>query len=412
MAAKPEKTRHPGIYKRGNRYAVVYRVAGRQKWETAATLKEALQIKRRREADRDSGEFFEASKEKFSDYAAEWIDRYQGNGRRGFTEATRDDYRRDLERYAFPRLGDRPLASITPRHISNWIGWLCDEREQGRQLADATVRRIVAPVRSCLSTARREGLIRHNPVDGAVLPHRAEIEEEPKSKALTREQLSVFLTIVRPEWRLFFEFLAATGLRWSEVIALRWSDLDLDGGNPKVKVRRAIVRGREKPPKSKYGRRDVPLDFQVTDQLRARRGDGDALVFAAENGAPLRQENVRRRVLAPAAGEADVSWIGFHTFRHTCASLLFASGKNPKQIQRWLGHHSAAFTLDTYAHLLDEGLGEALNLGAEMTKGCKQSANGRVQTEPDLTELDFEETRTEAEIPNGAGLNRRATTRS
>ena len=69
-------------------------------------------------------------------------------------------------------------------------------------------------------------------------------------------------------------------------------------------------------------------------------------------------------VLAPtqAAGEADLSWVGFHTFRHTCASLLFAEGRNAVQVQRWLGHHSPAFTLSVYVHLLDEDLGGPLSL--------------------------------------------------
>lgn len=402
MAAKMERTKTPGIYKRGSRYVVGYRINGRQKWESAPTYKAARAIKARREADRDSGEFFEASREKFRDYAAEWVERYQGNGRRGFTDSTRDDYRRDLRRYAFPELGDRPLASITPRHIATWIGWLCNAEVQGERreaerreaeakrrgvplssvpakakiepvvLSDATVRRVLAPVRACLATARREGLIRHNPADGAVLPTRQATEaDDDGPMALTRSQLAVFLDVVHSDWRLFFEFLAATGVRWSEVAALRWGDLDLDGGRPQVKVRRALVRGKFKPPKSKYGKRDIPLDLAMADRLRAKRCDAtdDALVFSARGGVPLRQENVRRRVLAPAAEEADVAWIGFHTFRHTCASMLFEAGKNPKQVQRWLGHHSAAFTLDTYAHLLDEGLGAPIGLAGELAKG-------------------------------------------
>lgn len=93
-----------------------------------------------------------------------------------------------------------------------------------------------------------------------------------------------------------------------------------------------------KPPKSKYGVRRIPLDRELVSKLRKRAGEPDALVFAARNGEPLRQENVRRRVLAPAAEEAGVPWIGFHSFRHTCASLLF----DVKQVQRWLGHHSPA----------------------------------------------------------------------
>jgi len=63
----------------------------------------------------------------------------------------------------FPRLGRLRLEQITPRHIAEFVAWLCDEKEQGCHLADATVKRILAPVRSCLRTAMREGLIRHNP---------------------------------------------------------------------------------------------------------------------------------------------------------------------------------------------------------------------------------------------------------
>jgi hypothetical protein len=58
------------------------------------------------------------------------------------------------------------------------------------------------------------------------------------------------------------------------------------------------------------------------------------LVFAASNGAVMSPSNLRRRVLKPAAEKARVEWIGFHAFRHTCASLLFAEGRNAVQVQR------------------------------------------------------------------------------
>jgi len=74
-----------------------------------------------------------------------------------------------------------------------------------------------------------------------------------------------------------------------------------------------------------------------------------------------------RRVLRPVAEEVGAPWAGFHTFRHTCASMLFERGANAKQVQRWLGHHSAAFTLDTYVHLLEDQLGEPLELEGELS---------------------------------------------
>lgn len=373
MAAPMEKTRHPGIFKRGSRYVVVYKVDGRQHKESARTLDEARRLKAARMADRDRGEFQELSRVKFRDYADEWIDRYQGNGRRGFTENTRDEYRRDLERYAFPffdkRLG-RTLAGITPRDVAKWIAWLCEQpsTRKGRTLSDQSVRRILAPLRSCLATAKREGLIRHNPADGAALPHRPRVEGtggDDELRVFTREQLDAVLRVVHPRHRLTLEFLAATGLRWSELIALRWGDLVLDGDSPRVKVRRALVKGTLKSPKSRHARRDVPLSAVLVSALRQRRGDADALVFTSRTGTPLDYSNTRR-ALRPAAEEAGAGWAGFHTFRHTCASMLFERGANAVQVQRWLGHHSPAFTLSTYVHLLDSGVGEALELEREL----------------------------------------------
>ncbi len=83
-------------------------------------------------------------------------------------------------------------------------------------------------------------------------------------------------------------------------------------------------------------------------------------VFATRTGSPLDPDNLAERVLAPACEEAGVGWAGFHTFRHTVASRLFAEGRNVVQVQRWLGHHSPSFTLDTYVHLLDGDLGQPL----------------------------------------------------
>jgi integrase len=377
MSANMVKTRHPGIFKRGTRYVVVYRVDGRQRWESVRTLDAARRLKASRMADRDRGELHAQSRVKFRDYAEDWVERYQGNGRRGFTENTRAEYRGDLERYAFPffdgRLG-RTLSGLTPRDVAKWIGWLCEQpNNRVGKLADRSVRRIVTPLRSCLATAKREGMIRHNPVDGAALPHRPTVEGidgGDEVRPFTREQLDAALRVVHPRHRLAFEFLAATGVRWSELVALRWGDLVLDGDSPRVKVRRALVKGTLKPPKSRHSRRDIPLSAALVSALRPREGDADALVFASRAGTPLHYSNMRRRVLLPAVEEAGAGWAGFHTFRHTCASLLFERGANAVQVQRWLGHHSAAFTLSTYVHLLDSGVGEALELDVELAQGA------------------------------------------
>jgi integrase len=99
--------------------------------------------------------------------------------------------------------------------------------------------------------------------------------------------------------------------------------------------------------------------------LRARRpinAADDGLVFPGRQGLPADVGSLRRRVLVPTAQRAGLSGVGFHTLRHTCASLLIESGLSVLRLQRWMGHHSPAFTLETYGHLIDDDLGPALDL--------------------------------------------------
>ena len=89
----------------------------------------------------------------------------------------------------------------------------------------------------------------------------------------------------------------------------------------------------------------------------------DDLILPSMTGTPMAPENLHRRTMKPAAQEAGVAWAGFHSFRHACASMLIADGRNIVQVSRWLGHHSPSFTLDVYAHLMDDGMGAAPELG-------------------------------------------------
>jgi integrase len=368
--AKMEKTRHKGVYRRGSRYVATYWVDGKLRKESAPTLQAAKAIKDARTTDARRGEFHEQTRVTLQEYGAEWVERYQGTGK-GFRESTREDYRTDLER-AYRYFGSKRLGQITPRDVANFVGWLCDEQKQGRRLADATVRRIVAPLRACLRTAVNEGLIRSNPARDVSFPHRekAEAEEDEQARAFSRKQLVTFLKLVSPRHRLMFRFLAATGLRIGELIALQWRHLQLDQGKPEVRIRRQLYRGRFQPPKSKHGKRTIPIDPKLASELRklrmATNPDTDDLVFPTTTGTPLSGGNLQRRVIQPIADKVGAPWATPHSFRHTCASLLFDQGRSAVQVQRWLGHHSPAFTLNTYVHLLPGDVVEPLALDSEL----------------------------------------------
>jgi integrase len=109
-----------------------------------------------------------------------------------------------------------------------------------------------------------------------------------------------------------------------------------------VHVRRRLYRRRFDLPKSRYSLRSVPLAPGIAQQFWCLRGSAsdEAPVFPSQIGTHLDQSKVFSRVLKPAARKAGVPWAGFHTLRHTCATLLFRRGFNAKQVQMWLGHNS------------------------------------------------------------------------
>jgi len=254
-------------------------------------------------------------------------------------------------------------------------------------MAANSVRLALAPVKALLATAHEEGVIRGNPAAGVRLiieQSRAEAEDG-HVKALSEDELRRLLDETPPTWRLFFEFLAHSGLRIGEAIALRWSDVDFD--RRRVSVERRFYRGTFDRPKSKYGRRKVPLSEGMARDLEARWllvDDVEGLVFPSSAGTVIDSSKLMSRVLKKAGRRAGVPWVGFHTFRHTCATTLFRRGLNAKQVQVWLGHHSPAFTLATYVHFLDDDLPSADFLDGVTAAG--NNGNG-VATSPAETEL-------------------------
>ena len=373
------KTKTPGVFKRIDGhgqivgYVTVIRVAGKQRKRNARTYEAARRIKRESETDRDRGELQEPTTTAFLRFLDEWVERYRGQGRRGFRENTRDEYRRLIEKYAHPYFSSKlRLVDVTTFQLARFVDWLADEGEQGKRLSDATVANIVIPLRAALTTAKREGLIRHNPGHGLALPHREEIaEEEEEIKVFSREQLAAVLAMAPERHEVLFEVLATCGLRISEAIALQRLHLQIDGSEPEVCVRRAMVKGRIEPPKTKYGRREVRLPASLVYRLRAHLAaledqDSTALVFTNREGNPIEPNNLRRRALKPLVEEVDAPWAGFHTFRHTFASLHLSRGTNLLQLSRALGHHSAAFTLSRYTHLLPGDEAPALDLSPSM----------------------------------------------
>jgi integrase len=157
------------------------------------------------------------------------------------------------------------------------------------------------------------------------------------------------------------------GLRRGELLALRWSDVDFDGGL--VRVERAWDPDAKVflEPKTRAGRRTVPLVSVLRAHLRehalytARRS---GLVFGPDGETPADPDTIRARALWRwAKGKPEVLRpIGLHECRHTYASLSIAAGVNAKALSTYMGHSSITITLDRYGHLFPGNEDEAAGL--------------------------------------------------
>jgi integrase len=280
-----------------------------------------------------------------------------------------------METWWLPEFGSTRLRAITHVMLTRHLAKIGKRRDP--YLADATLHRILSPMSALLTRAAKEGVVDHNVCRDVEVPKRDHIErfdsdaddDDEREVTYTRAEMRALLAVLvgQPTLHLLVHLLSVTGLRISEALPLRWRDLVLDGPEPHVKVRRAWVRQRMGPPKSKYGRRNVPIPRALVDELRQQRRRLDPrqeLVLPSDTGTVRLPENVRR-LLLPFAQEAGMEWHGFHGFRRAFGSMLIAEGRNVLQVSRLMGHHSPAFTLAVYIKELDEGTGGPL--GVDLT---------------------------------------------
>ena len=168
-----------------------------------------------------------------------------------------------------------------------------------------------------------------------------------------------------------------TGLRKGELLGLKWTDLDLDGGT--LSVRRSLKvtdHGLDfGPTKNKASRRSVPLNKSAVAALKAHRlrqneerlrlgelWEDQDLVFPNRVGKPINPSNLYNREYKPLLKRAGLEneRFTFHSLRHTFASALCNGRVYPNVIQSLLGHSSITQTMDTYSHLMGGIGGDAV----------------------------------------------------
>ena len=278
-------------------------------------------------------------------------------------------YRGYIENHIKPNIGSIPLNKLTSLELQKLYKKLLgngrveriESKKQPKGLSAKTVRNINQIISSALNLAIEQKLILANPANACALPKL----EHREMKTLPVEQLTSFLREAKESgvFEMYYIELA-TGLRRGELLGLKWSDIDLEHGSLRVQRQIARIDGEivEAPLKTKNAYRTLPLSADAIDVLKTQKKKcgNSQYVFPSPTGGPISPDSVLH-MLHRVLKRAGLPKVRFHDLRHTFATLALQNGVDIKTVSGMLGHFSAGFTLDTYAHVTTSAQKEAAN---------------------------------------------------
>ena len=299
-----------------------------------------------------------------------WMENYARVKLRPSTFKTSQGF---LKNHIKPQIGGIPLADLTSLDLQRFYKHLLDggrvdrieAKKKPKGLAPKTVRNIHQMIGSAYNLAMEQRLVTKNPTQGSALPK----VEHKEMKTLTADQLSAFFREAKDRgvFALYYIDLT-TGLRRGELLGLKWSDIDLEKGDLRVQRQIGRIDGKiiEMPLKTKNAYRTLPLSadaISVLMQQRRKTGNSE-WVFPSPTGGPMSPDSVLH-MLHRVLKRAGLPKVRFHDLRHTFATLALQNGVDVKTVSSMLGHYSAGFTLDTYAHVTtDAQLKAAQTMGS------------------------------------------------
>ena len=290
-------------------------------------------------------------------------------------------YRGYIDNHIKPSIGKIPLEKLTSLELQKLYKKLLEggrverieSRKQSKGLSAKTVRNIHQIISSAMKLAQEQKLIASNPAEGCALPRMGHQE----MKTLPVEQLHSFLREAKDSgvFELYYLELA-TGLRRGELLGLKWEDIDLERGDLRVRRQIARINGEvvEAPLKTKNAYRTLPLAEDTVSILleQKKKVAGSPWVFPSSTGGPISPDSVLH-MLHRVLKRAGLPRIRFHDLRHTFATLALQNGVDVKTVSGMLGHFSAGFTLDTYAHVTTASQRQAAKTMGSVLSGSFQS---------------------------------------
>ena len=289
-------------------------------------------------------------------------------------------YRGYINNHIKPSIGKIPLNKLSSLDLQKLYKKLLssgrvervESKNQSKGLSAKTVRNINQVISSAMDFAIDQKLISTNPTNGCALPRL----EHREMKTIPAEHLAAFLHEAKESgvFELYYIELA-TGLRRGELLGLKWEDIDLEQSVIHVRRQIARINGEvvEAPLKTKNSYRSVSIAQDAVDILKEQEKKSDSeYVFPSPTGGPISPDSVLN-MLHRVLKRAGLPKIRFHDMRHTFATVALQNGVDIKTVSGMLGHYSAGFTLDTYAHVTTAAQRQAANTMANILSGAVEN---------------------------------------
>ncbi len=310
----------------------------------------------------DSGGLIKPSKTTLGQFLERWL---KDHAWPNLGPRTAEGYEHIIRQHLIKGLDGIFLTQLKPEHIQRYYREkLASGRIDGKGgLSPRTVRHHHATLHNALESAVKWGLIGRNPAD-AVTPPRY---QQTERKFLDEDDVHTILERAKgTSYYALFYLALFTGMRRSELLALRWRDVDLVLAQ--ISVNRSLHHLRDgrfiyKQPKTAKARRLIALPpsavIVLSDYREQQLGicyalgrelKDDDLVFSQMDGRPLSPDTVTANWIK-LVRRAGYPGIRLHDAMHSHASILLKQNVHPKIVQERLGHASIQITLDTYSHV-------------------------------------------------------------
>jgi integrase len=278
--------------------------------------------------------------------------------------ATQKHYRYMLDSHLVPAFGQEQLRDLTRGELQQFL-----VRKLNSGLSWETVHHFKCGLSKILGAAEEWGYVTDNVAQKTKLPRR---QYTSVREVLLPDEVKDLAGKLGEPVRSITLLLVLTGLRIGELLALRWGNVDLDARI--LRVMETVYDGHFDKPKTKRGKRTIPIGAETADVFAALRpsfANPTRLVFARSDGRPLDRWNLLRKHLKPAAKKSGLSSVTWHLLRHSHATMLDVVGTPIGTMQSLLGHSAPEITREIYLHAIPEEQRRAVNSVEKLIFGPK-----------------------------------------